>query len=147
MGFSESSGRRARDTRRRAAQDDTGWVQVGDYRYTVGPLIGLLALATILLMSRFVFGTGRPTKPALPTDFGLLVPVASMPTRAAAEVARGLLAEHGIRATLADQQVDAEPVRISADGRVLPPRVVVPATDVLVFPADASGARALLTSG
>lgn len=119
---------------------------IADYRYAAGPAIGLLALATILLMSRFVFGTGRVHKPATPTDFGLLIPIASMPTRAAAEGARTLLAGHGIRATLADQRRESEPVRISADGRVLPPRVVVPDTDVLVFPADVARARSLLAA-
>ena len=116
----------------------------GNFRYAVGPLIGILALATILLMSRFVFGTGRPRTPTTPADFGLLIPVATMPTRAAAEVARTLLAGHGIRATLADQQTEAEPVRISADGRTLPPRPAVPTTDVLVFPVDAGRAAQLL---
>ena len=93
---------------------------------TDGPLVGVLALLVILLICRFVFGTGRSRQPRRREDFGLLVAIASLPTRAAAELARERLSGVGIRATLADQEPEVEPVRISADGHVLPRGAVTP---------------------
>jgi hypothetical protein len=115
---------------------------VGNFRYVFGPLAGILALLVLLIFCRLIFGTGRKSQAA--PDFGLLVTIASMPTRAAAEIARDLLARQGIRATLSDRPSAADPVQITADGRELPKLPPGTLTYVLVFPTDEPAARQLL---
>jgi hypothetical protein len=89
----------------------------------------------ILLLCRWTFSTSsRESRMAARTsaavasragDFGLLVPVASVPTRDDAEALRKVLATAGIRCTVA------------ADGD---------GVDVLVFRQDALRARDLVSS-
>lgn len=104
---------------------------VSSYHFLVGPLVAFGALGVILLLCRWVFSAPRPTATAATPaatprgDYGLLVPVASVRTADDAEMLRGLLRGAGIRCTVA----------AGADG-----------ADVLVFRADASRARELVSS-
>ncbi len=102
-----------------------------NYSYAFGPLVGLIGLGIIVVLMRWTFSRGRslverrsPAGP--PSDYGLLETVASPPTFIQAEMLRQRLVEHNIRATLAP----------TTQG----PRV-------MVFPADAAIARAVLRSG
>lgn len=98
------------------------------YHFLVGPLVAFAALGVILLLCRWVFSAPAPkptpTIPATATggDYGLLVPVASVRTGDDAEMLRSLLQGAGIRCT------------------------VTPGGEVLVFRADASRARELVSS-
>lgn len=101
---------------------------LGSYSYVYGPLVALGSVAVLVLLLRWTFSRGgsfverRPRSGAV-TDYGLLVPVAEPATFAEAELIRARLVSQGVRATLAP----------TTQG----PRV-------LVFPQDASVARALL---
>lgn len=105
------------------------------YSFLVAPLVSLGGLAVILLLCRWVFSPPSPartaarTSPAAPAgrsgDYGLLVPVATVRTPDDAQMLRTLLADAGIRCTLA----------ADADG-----------VDVLVFRQDALQARELVSS-
>lgn len=97
------------------------------------PVVGVLSavlLAALLAMTtrrltrslRVFLPGARP--PAGTTDYGLLVAVATVPTRDDADMLREVLAGHGIRATVA-------PARPGAPTPV----------HVLVFPVDAARAR------
>ena len=105
---------------------------VPSYHYMIGPLSALLALGVILLICRWVFSTGhrddrtarRLAAARARGDFGLLVPVASAPTAAEAQVLRDRLRDAGVRCTTAE----------GADGR----------PSVLVFRVDAERARSLV---
>ena len=98
------------------------------YSYLFGPLTIALVLLVLVLLLRWAFSSGsslveRPARRGEPSEYGLLIGVASPPTYVEGELVRQELEAHGIRATLAQTN----------DG----PRV-------MVFPADASVARALL---
>lgn len=106
------------------------------YSFLVAPLVSLGGLAVILLLCRWVFSpppharrTAGRTSPAAPAsrsgDYGLLVPVATVRTSDDAQMLRAVLADAGIRCTLA----------ADADG-----------VDVLVFRQDALQARELVSS-
>lgn len=105
---------------------------VPSYHYMIGPATALLAIVLLMLLCRWTFGSG--TTAVLPKwdrrrrDYGLLVPVAFVPTYARAEQIRLHLADNGIRGTVAVSQG---------------PRLGM---DVLVFPADAKAAQDLLRS-
>lgn len=85
------------------------------YSYLMGPLIACGALLVIVLMCRWVFSTSDRDKRAAVRaagaladrggDYGLLVPVATAPTAADAEMLRQVLREAGIRCTLAGREV------------------------------------------
>jgi hypothetical protein len=100
-------------------------VIVSSYHYLVGPLVTAGALLVIVLMCRWVFSTShrdaRRMVAPQPRDYGLLVPVASVRTTADAEMLRAVLRDGGIRCT-------------------------VTADEVLVFPADLTRARDLVSS-
>ncbi len=106
------------------------------YHYLLGPVAALVAVGVLILASRWAFGSSRrpsaPRQPAGPPDYGLLLPVATVRSREDASMLRELLAEAGIRGTVAPAA--------STRGR--------PATDfqLLVFPATAARARELLAS-
>ncbi len=111
-----------------AGTADTGRVSHGS-SLLVSPLVSLIALALIVLICRWVFGTGRGiVPPVAPThvDLGLLVPLAEVRTRADAEMLRELLAEAGIRAGVSQA---SQAVR------------------VLVFDKDLERARQLVSTG
>lgn len=97
-----------------------------------GPLVAFGALGVLVLLLRWTFGhnrslVARRPRTGTPTEYGLLVSVASPPTFVEAEVVRRHLEASGVRATLA-------------------PTTAGPA--VLVFADDAPAARlALRTLG
>jgi hypothetical protein len=130
-------GRRAgANGRTLAAPFAPGAAAIGtSYSFLVAPLISLVGLGVILLLCRWTFSTSsRESRLAARRaavvagrggDFGLLVPVASVPSRDDAEALRTVLAAAGIRCTIA----------ADADG-----------VDVLVFRQDALRARELVSS-
>jgi hypothetical protein len=90
-------------------------------------LVVAAALGGLALVMRWAFGPGYGrTAPAAQPELGLLVPVATVSSRAIGQALRAVLSDAGIRSTL----------RMSA-----PPRA-----EVLVFPEDADRARALAAS-
>jgi hypothetical protein len=95
--------------------------------YLIGPALAMAAVGVLALILRWIYRDAAPppTPRTGPTDFGLLVPVTTVPDSAAAAGLRGLLGQHGIRTTLAPGP---------AGGLI-----------VLVFAADEPRARALLT--
>jgi hypothetical protein len=108
-----------------------------------------LAIALCLgLVARWVYGPTRAQrrqrdKLAQARDFGLLVPLITLPARAVAERGREQLVAHGIRATVA--QVPDGPLRVTSDGDLLRP---VGGHQILVFPDDVEQAsRVLHASG
>lgn len=108
---------------------------MNSYSFLVGPLVAFGALVVLILICRWVFSTKtrdertarRLAALAVPRggDYGLLVPIATVRTRADAEMLRAVLREGGIRCT------------VSADDE---------GADVLVFRADALRARDLVSS-
>ena len=102
----------------------------GSYSFLFGPLLALAAIGVIILLLRWAFSSGHSLVERRPTrgterEYGLLVTVAAPKTFVEAEVLRRKLEDAGLRATLAPT--------------VQGPRV-------MVFPEDASVARALLNS-
>jgi hypothetical protein len=102
----------------------------GSYSFVFGPLLALLAVGLIMVLLRWAFSSGHSLVERRPTqgterEYGLLVTVAAPRTFVEAEVLRRRLEAAGVRATLAPT--------------VQGPRV-------MVFPEDASVARALLDS-
>ena len=101
------------------------------YSFLVGPVVACGALLVIILMCRWVFSTSdrdaraaRRASLAVASrggDYGLLVPVATVRTPDDAEMLRAVLRDAGIRCT-------------------------VSGTDVLVFRADATRAKDLVSS-
>lgn len=93
-------------------------------------LVALIAFSLRRLNRSMRVFLPRPA-PQRPDDqgYGLLVAVATTPTRADADMLREVLASHGIRATVADGEPDP-------DGRAT--------AQVLVFPADVTRARDLV---
>ena len=104
-----------------------------------------LALALCLgLVARWVYGPTRAQRQhrdrqAQARDFGLLVPLITVPARQAAERGRARLVANGIRATVA--QVPDGPLRVTHDGDVLRP---VGGHQILVFPDDVEQATRVL---
>lgn len=102
----------------------------GSYSFLFGPVMALLAMGVIALLLRWSFSRGhslveRRPRQGDPSQYGLLVTVAAPSTFVEAEMQRRMLEAAGVRATLAS----------TVEG----PRV-------MVFPKDASVARALLRS-
>jgi len=106
------------------------------YRYLLGPIAAFVAVGVLVLCSRWAFGpTRRPSAPrrtAGPPDYGLLLPVATVRSREDALMLQELLAEAGIRGTVAPA---APTLDRPYNGFQL-----------LVFPAAAARARDLLAS-
>lgn len=100
---------------------------VSSYHYLIGPLVAFGALGVIVLICRWVFSTAdrdartaRRTAAALASrgsDYGLLVPVASVRTQDDAQMLRGVLTEAGIRCTVAGDPDGAEVLVFRADER------------------------------
>jgi hypothetical protein len=107
----------------------------------------VLALGIALclgLVARWVYGPTRAQRRrrdqlVQARDFGLLVPLVTLPARHAAERGRAHLVTHGIRATVA--QVPDGPLHVTHDGDVLRP---VGGHQILVFPDDVTEAARLL---
>lgn len=100
----------------------------GSYSFLFGPLLALVAVGVIIVLLRWAFSTGhsvveRRPRAGTEDEYGLLVTVAAPRTFIEAEMLRRRLTDSGVRATLAPT--------------VQGPRV-------MVFPKDASIARALL---
>lgn len=110
----------------------------GVLRWIPEPVAALVVVCLLGLLSGWVFGRSSASRRRLRErrDFGLLVPVATVPGPAEADGLRQVLAHNGIRGTVAPS---GGPVRVSRDGDVRPAGV-----HVLVFPDDADRARALL---
>jgi hypothetical protein len=90
-----------------------------------GPLIAVLVVVLLAFFMRWAFGRGygRDRPSAAPEDDGLLTLIATLSRRESALALRAVLSDAGIRST----------IRVPAPHRA----------DVLVFPEDATRARAL----
>jgi hypothetical protein len=108
------------------------------YDPVLGIIGALLVLALLSVLARWAFSpaprssghTGRRfARETEPEDFGLLIPVATAPTREDAEMLRDVLQNNGIRCTLA-------PVKAASGRRG--------AMHVLVFLGDADRAKNLV---
>jgi hypothetical protein len=104
-----------------------------------------LAIALCLgFVARWVYGPTRAQRQrrerlAQARDFGLLVPLVTLPARQAAERGRAQLVRHGIRATVA--QVPDGPLHVTSDGELLRP---TGGHQILVFPDDVERATHVL---
>jgi hypothetical protein len=86
------------------------------YSFLVGPLVAIAALGVLVLLCRWVFSTSaRDERTAARLraarsrgDYGLLVPIATVRTRADGEMLRSLLREAGIRCTVAEGDTPGE---------------------------------------
>lgn len=106
----------------------------GSFSFLYGPLLAFLAVGVLALLLRWVYATPpsavrrvRRPGPGEPRDYGLLTPVASVGRSEDAVRLREFLADHGIRATVGDD--DRGEFR------------------VLVFTADEAAARELVVRG
>lgn len=105
------------------------------YSQSGGFLVAIGAMVVLVLLCRWVFSTSERDERAARRlravrsrgDYGLLVPVATVRTRDDAALLREVLANAGIRGTVADGTVPGE-------------------LAVLVFRADAERARSLVSS-
>lgn len=72
--------------------------------YWTGPLAALVAMALVLLICRWVFAPPARREPAraTPSDYGLLVPVATARSADQARSLHGVLLSAGIRCTVAE---------------------------------------------
>ena len=104
-----------------------------------------LAIALCLgFVARWVYSPTRAQRErrerlAQARDFGLLVPLLTLPTRQTAERGKAQLVAHGIRATVA--KVPDGPLRVTHDGELLRP---VGGHQLLVFPDDVERATRVL---
>jgi len=101
------------------------------FSFAFGPGVGFLCIGLMVLMLRWAFAPGksvvaRRARPGKPSDYGLLIPVASPPTVIEGEIMRRTLVDAGIQANLAN----------TLEG----PRV-------LVWPADETKAQDVLRRG
>ena len=100
------------------------------FSFAFGPLVAATLIAVLAVLLRWAFRRGSSVVAAPPRrggadEYGLLVPVCSPPTYVEGEMIRRRLEDHGVRATLTT----------TLDG----PRV-------MVWPADADRARAMIAS-
>ena len=101
------------------------------FSFAFGPLVAVVLVGLFAVILRWAFSRGSSVVAAAPRpgpsdEYGLLVPIASPSTYIEGEVVRRRLEDSGVRATLAT----------TLDG----PRV-------MVWPQDATRARAVLASG
>jgi len=99
------------------------------YSFLTGPVVAVLVVGLFVLILRWAYSTkpttllSAPPKPGAPDEYGLLVSVAAPTSVAEGEQIRGRLETAGFRVTLAETHSGLH---------------------VLVWPADATGARAAL---
>lgn len=104
----------------------TSW---GSLSFVFGPLLAFLGIGLMVMILRWAHSKKkvslieRPTKPADPNDYGMLVPIAFPDNYAAGEILRSKLQASNIKATLT----------FTIDG----PRI-------LVWPEDENIARQIL---
>ncbi len=103
----------------------------GSFGYLVGPLVALAVVGVLALLLRWAFSRGHSlveprARQGSPSDYGLLVAIASPGTYVEGELLRRRLEDAGLRATLAQ----------TADG----PRL-------MVFRRDEAAARRRLAQG
>lgn len=101
------------------------------FSFAFGPLVAIVLVGVFALILRWAFRRGAsviaaPVRPGGAAEYGLLVAVAAPATYVEGEILRRRLEERGVRANLAS----------TLDG----PRL-------MVWPADETRARKLLTSG
>ncbi|MBU6347251.1 MAG: hypothetical protein KGQ38_01370 [Actinomycetales bacterium] len=101
------------------------------FSFIFGPIIGFIGIGLMILVLRWAFARGqsiveRPAKSGDPSDYGMLVPVATPSDYIQGEVLRRSLVSAGIKATLATTN----------DG----PRL-------LVWPVDTERAKKILSRG
>jgi hypothetical protein len=82
-------------------------VGAGSYSFLVGPLIALVAIGALMLVSRWMTGQRgslieRPARPGSAEEYGLMIPVASPGTVAAADQVRARLREAGVSSRTVD---------------------------------------------
>lgn len=76
------------------------------YAYVFGPLTAFLVVGVLALLLRWAFGgrssslVAKEPRPGTPSDYGMLVSIASPSTYVEGELLRRALAEEGLRATL-----------------------------------------------
>ncbi|NBU32292.1 MAG: hypothetical protein EBS36_03870 [Actinobacteria bacterium] len=101
------------------------------FSFAFGPIVGFLGIGAMVLVLIWAFSRGhsvveRPAKSGRPTDYGLLMPIATPSDYIQGEMLRRRLVDSGIQATLATTN----------DG----PRI-------LIWPGDADQAEAILSRG
>lgn len=92
------------------------------YSYLWGPSIALAVVGLLMVLLRWTFRRGgslvaRTPKPGAPTDYGLLVSVASPGTYVEAEILRRTLSDAGLRATVATTTEGPRLMVFAADER------------------------------
>ena len=108
--------------------------------------LALVIALCLGFVARWVYGPTRAQrrhrdKLAQARDFGLLVPLITVPARQAAERGRAHLLAHGIRATVA--QVPDGPLRVTSEGDLIRP---TGGHQILVFPDDVEQATRVLNA-
>ncbi|MDA2987654.1 MAG: hypothetical protein O2815_01110 [Actinomycetota bacterium] len=104
---------------------------MGSFSYLFGPVVAFIAMGVMVLLLRWAFSSKKTSvvaaaaKPGTADQYGMLVPIATPTNYVEGEILRRRLEDAGIRANLAS----------TLDG----PRV-------MVWPADESRARSVLTS-
>jgi hypothetical protein len=118
-------------------------VPLNSLHYPVGPAIAIVATAALVAVCRWVFAPhrapGHPGVSAGHSDFGMLVPVATLRTSTEAARLRRLLGQHGIRST--SGAAPPGPIQVNADGHI---RHCISGWHVMVFPEDSMRARAVV---
>ena len=74
----------------------------GSFSFLVGPAIAAIAIAGLMLVSRWMTGQGaslieRPAQVGPPEEYGLMIPVASPGNNAAADQVRAQLSRAGVQ--------------------------------------------------
>ena len=80
---------------------------LGSYSFLVGPAIAAIAILGLLLVSRWMTGQRgslieRPARAGNPEEYGLMIPVASPSTTAAADQVRAQLGRAGVESRAVD---------------------------------------------
>lgn len=76
------------------------------FSFMFGPIMAVLILGVLVLALRWTFSRGKsvvaaPAKKGAPSDYGMLVPIASPSNYIEGEIMRRSLEVNGLRATLA----------------------------------------------
>jgi hypothetical protein len=103
----------------------------GSFSFAFGPVVALCVLGVFIIILRWSHKKGDsvvagPVRPSVPTDYGMLVPIASPETYAEGEIMRRRLEDSKIRANLA---------------------YTLAGPRVMVWPSDVERARSVLAKG